>query len=130
MILNLYRNDDVNLVQEEMSFFATLPLFTDFRFLGWTKDQTTDEEGPIGYESTDGDWYIPVFINNFASYPVSDDEEIEQEAIDNGKNCAIFFHGAGTSSYVMRFTTKEIKLIDLSFFDDKDVDNAFFYRST
>ena len=78
MILNLYRNDDINFLEDEISFFSTLPLITNSKFLGYTKDCTTGENGPIGYEAQDGNYYIPVFILNFADYPVSDEEEQEQ----------------------------------------------------
>lgn len=130
-ILNLYSNDDVNLVEEEFSYFATVPLLNGFRFVGWTKDVTTAEEDkiPMGYESTDGDFYIPIFVNNFVNHTISDEEDREQEAIDKGKNACIFVHGSGNESYVKRYTTKEIKMIDFSFFDDNDVFEGFLYRS-
>lgn len=129
MILNLYRNDDINFLEEEISFFSTIPLLTNSKFLGYTKDCTNSDNGPIGYESDDGNYYIPVFILNFADYTVSDEPEEEQKAIDNGKNCVIFIHGKDSESYIMRFTSKELKLIDLSFFDEKDVYESYFYRS-
>jgi len=126
MLLNLYRNDDINFLESEISYFGTLPPFDGFKFLGWTKDNTTDEEGPIGYESDLGDFYIPVFIKNFSLEIVSDEEEKEQEAIDNGKNCVILIYGSRNDSYVIRFTSKELKYIDLSFFDDEDVYKSFY----
>jgi len=128
MIMNLYGNDDINLIDSEMHYFGTMPLIEGFRFIGWTKDVTTGEE-PLGYESPDGNFYIPVFIKTFCNTCVSNEEDRELIALDNGKNTAIFVHGQGEESYVMRMTSKETKLLDLSFFDDRDVHEAFFYRS-
>ena len=125
MILNLFRNDDINFIDSEISYFGTIPPYADFKFLGWTKDLTT-EESPLGYESDLGDFFIPVFIKNFSIDPISDEVEREQEAIDNGKNCVILVYGSKNESYVMRFTSKELKYIDLSFFDDEDVFKSFF----
>lgn len=126
MILNLFRNDDINFIDSEISYFGTIPPYSDFKFLGWTKDLTTDENGPLGYESDLGDFFIPVFIKNFSIDPISDEVEREQEAIDKGKNCVILVYGSKNESYVMRFTSKELKYIDLSFFDDEDVFKSFF----
>lgn len=130
MIMNLIHNDDLNFVEEEVSFFATIPLLDDFRFVGWTKDVTTFDTGPLGYVSTDGEYYLPVFIRNFCDYAVSDEEDRENELIADGKNCAVFVHGAGDNdSFIKRYTTKEIKNIDFSFFDDNDTHEGFVYRS-
>lgn len=128
MIMNLYSNDDINFVDTEMSYFGTIPLLEGFRFLGWSKDCTTGDE-PVGYESTDGFMYVPIFIKTFCNVIISDEEDREQIALDKGKNTAIFVHGQGEESYVLRYTSKEIKLLDLSFFDDRDVHEGFFYRS-
>lgn len=130
--MNLYSNDDVNLVEEEFSYFATIPMIEGFHFVGWTKDNTTLEIGddPKGHLSTDGNYYMPVFLNNFLDKPLSEDEyDREQKDIDNGKNTCIFVHGYGEFSYIKRYTSKELKYIDFSFFDDNDEFESYIYRS-
>lgn len=129
-LMNLYSNDDVNLVEEEFGYFATIPLINGFRFIGWTIDITQPEEDSeyLGYLSTDGNYYIPVFIHSHYPKVLSEREyEEEQEAIDKGKNVCIFVHGARDISYIKRYTTKELKYIDFSFFDDNDVHEGFVY---
>ena len=131
-IMNLYSNDDINLVEEEFSYFATIPMIDGFIFIGWTKDDTTLEIGdrPKGLLSTDGNYYMPVFLNNFLDKPLSEEEyDREQKDIDNGKNACIFVHGYGEHSYIKRYTSKELKYIDFSFFDDKDEFESYIYRS-
>lgn len=128
-MMQLYKNEDINFIDEEVSFFSTLPLLDNSKFLGYTKDCTVLDNGPLGYEADDSEFYIPVFIVNFSNRPLSDEESDEQKAIDNGKNCAIFVHGKGEESYIMRYTSKELKLIDFSFFTNADINNAFLYRS-
>lgn len=129
MILNLFNNEDMNFVESDNSYFSTIPPYDGYKFLGWTKDATIENEDELGYLSTDGNMYIPVFIKNFSLETISNETDREQIALDSGKNCAILIYGSGDVSYVMRYTSKELKHIDLSFFNDKDVFDAFWMEN-